>query len=100
MKKILLAVLLLNAYSCKKSTERVSSLEAKVLDLGSPSVDGCGWGIRVGDDIYSPINLSENYKEDNKAVLIEFEVLQEKYTCGFQGTNQYTKIKILSIKNG
>lgn len=91
MKKILLAVLLLNAYSCKKSTERVSFLEAKVLDLGSPSVDGCGWGIRVGDDIYSPINLSENYKEDNKAVLIEFEVLQKNIHVVFKAQTNTLK---------
>jgi hypothetical protein len=75
-------------------------LDAVILDLGSPAVDGCGFVLEIGDKIYYPINLEEKYQIGGKTVKVRYSVLEEIHPCGFPHSEiKYQKINIKKIKD-
>lgn len=75
-------------------------LNAVILDLGSPAVDGCGFVLEIGDQIYYPVNLAEKYQIDGKVVKVRYSVLEEKYTCGFPHSEiRYQKVNIKEMRD-
>jgi hypothetical protein len=72
-------------------------IEAIVVDLGSPAVDGCGWAINIDNITYIPDNLDEQYKQNRLKVMIVYENTSQIYQCpGFSEIN-YDKIIIKQI---
>lgn len=68
MKKTILqtaAILLImaSAFTCAK--EKEEWVEAIILDLGDPSVDGCGWAIKINNIINIPEYLGEELNKMN-----------------------------------
>lgn len=94
---VFLTLLSINS-SCKKEKEKLVFYEGIIRDYGSPSVDGCGWMIKIDGIDYMPVNLSERYRNNGRAVILAFKVINEKYECGFPARRDYEKIKILKIK--
>jgi len=75
--------------------------EAEIVYTGAPEVDGCGWMIRVGDKLYHPDNLADQFKTENLPVLINYLDTREIFRCGRGGVS-YQTIRILrmeSLKN-
>ncbi|WP_069661292.1 hypothetical protein [Arcticibacter eurypsychrophilus] len=95
---LILAAFFLMSNGCKKGNSDVIKTEAIVKDLGSPATDGCGWVITVGDVTYKPIILDDKYQNDLQAVIIEYELTGEKYSCPFSSGPNYDKIRIKTIK--
>lgn len=92
MKKKIYAATLLVAFStitfiaCKKNDQYAAvTTDAVVLNSGAPAADGCGWIIRipVTDSIYSPVNLTNEYKVNNLKVRIKYKPLTTKFSCGW-----------------
>jgi hypothetical protein len=103
MKKILsfAAILLImaSAFTCGKENEKIKWVEAVILDLGDPSVDGCGWAIEINNIINIPEYLDEEYKQNELKVMIVYENTSQIYQCpGFSGM-KYNKISIKQINN-
>lgn len=100
----LLAALLLftlTLFSCEEELTvcpvETEPKEALLRFTGSPALDGCGWLIEVSSKTYSPTNLpTEFQKEEEQRVLITYELLNEKFSCGF-GNTQFNKIRITRI---
>lgn len=74
-------------------------VDAVVLDLGSPAVDGCGFVLEIEGDIYYPVNLDEKYQVDKKAVKVRYSLLEGMHTCGFPDSEiKYQKVNITEIR--
>lgn len=82
--------------ACDKEEHLV---DAVVLDLGSPAVDGCGFVLEIEGDIYYPVNLEEKYQVDEKAVKVRYSLLEGMHTCGFPDSEiKYQKVNITEIR--
>src|SRR5690554_5782310 len=93
-------ILIVMNIGCDKQEEPGEWLDAIVLDLGSPSVDGCGFLIEIEQKIYYPINLAEKHHIDKKHVKVRYNALEGMYTCGFpHSNNKFPRIEIIDIKN-
>ena len=86
------------AVSCdKKSDPNLQSANGLVLNYGNPEVDGCGWVIQVDTVVYSPVNLNTNFQQGNLKVIVDYQILNTYFSCGWR-TPGYRQIKITSIK--
>ena len=72
--------------------------DAEIVYSGPPEVDGCGWLMQVGDQLYHPENLPDNFKTDGLPVLIDYIVTREIFRCGRGGVS-YKTIRILRIES-
>ena len=92
MKRIALIFSIIFLISCSKE----KSVNGIVRDYGPIEVDGCGWVIQVGNDIFHPVNLDDQYKVDSLEIQFDFKKLGSEFYCGLLPT-PYEEIKILSI---
>ena len=78
-------LLLLAVAGCKDDgcVEEPEILSAQNVSIGysDPAVDGCGWTIMIGEEIYAPVNLSEEYQVDNAKANITYEKLSTSKPC-------------------
>ena len=94
MKKIALFVsILFLFFSCNKE----KGVSGTVRDYGPVAVDGCGWVIQVGDEIFHPTNIDTQYQVDNLKIKFDYKHLGTDFYCGLLPTI-YEEIEILSIK--
>ena len=95
---ILMLIAGLMAVSCDKKNEpTLESVNGLVLNYGDPAADGCGWVIQVDKVIYSPVNLNTNFQKDSLKVVVDYQLLNSYFACGWR-TPGYRQIKITSIK--
>jgi len=40
------------------SCDKNDFVDATIYDYGEPALDGCGWVVEVGNEIYKPTNLA------------------------------------------
>lgn len=77
-----------------------STNNARVVWLGEPAVDGCGWVIQLekdGQEInYRADELAEAFREDSLEVEITYRITNEESICGLGGT--IPVIELLEIK--
>ena len=85
----LLSILL---FSCSKDYET-----GTVKDYGAQALDGCGWVIEIGSEVYSPTNLATQYQQDGLSIELEYKELNSMYTCGLLPTS-YPEIEIKDVK--
>jgi hypothetical protein len=71
--------------------------EAEIVYYGAPEVDGCGWLVKMGEQVVHPENLDDNFKTENLPVLINYVQTREIFRCG-RGGISYKTIRILSIE--
>lgn len=89
-------IILLNGGCSKEMQDQWT--DAIVLDMGSPAVDGCGFVLKINNDIYYPINLGESFQVDNKEVKIQYNTLNEMHSCGFPHAElKYQKVTLTDI---
>jgi hypothetical protein len=84
--------------SCGKEDENTKWVEAIILDLGEPSVDGCGWAVKINDTVHFPEYLEEDYKQNELKVMIVYENTSQFYNCPGWSSMAYNKIIINQIK--
>lgn len=98
----LCGIIILTAFSCGKNENRLPSqkqnVSGMVLYYGEPSVDGCGWLIKIDSVIYSPITLDPTFKKDSLKVILDYDILNSTWNCGWR-ISGYTQIEIKKIKN-
>lgn len=97
-------IMVLSIYGACQKDEGIDQddlwVNAVILDFGSPAVDGCGFVIRIEDQIYYPVNLEEKYQIDGKNVKVQFNILEEMHTCGFPHSGvTFQKVNIRKIRN-
>jgi hypothetical protein len=92
MKKFMfLMACLATLQACNIGYDKTS---ATIYDYGNPEVDGCGWVIQVGDEIYAPEELDEAFKIDGLEVEITYKKLKENAPCGWiPDAHPYIRIK-------
>lgn len=75
------------------------TVDATVIDAGSPAADGCGWLIEIDgtNNSYSPTNLPDIYKTANLKVHISYKILSTKFQCGMVATNAFPQIQLDAI---
>ena len=95
---ILALVVISMGNSCKKDIHDISFKEGTILDGGPQAADGCGWLIRVDSISYSPVNLQDDLRKHGQKIRIRFEILDEKFDCGYRYQTSYSKMKILQIR--
>ena len=75
--------------------------EARILDLGNPVVDGCGWVIQfeVNGNLenHRADSLSTDFQQNDLQVNIEYKETTEESVCGLAG--MIPIIELLSIEN-
>ncbi|MFZ5986710.1 MAG: hypothetical protein ACOYWZ_06260 [Bacillota bacterium] len=104
MKKLkLLSIFLLAPFymgllsaGCEKDDIIIENSHGIVLYYGNPSVDGCGWMIKIDTLLYSPINLDSVYQKDSTKVLLDYKILTSIWNCGWRQPG-YQQIEILKI---
>jgi len=83
-------------------SDGVCSIEttARILDLGDPAVDGCGWVIQFEVDgnleNHRADSLSTNFLQNDLEVKIEYKTTIEESVCGLAG--MIPIIEIISIE--
>jgi hypothetical protein len=102
MKKTLsfaaILLILTSAFTCGKEDEKIKWVEAVILDLGDPSVDGCGWAVKINNTINIPEYLDEQYKQNELKAMIVYEETTQIYQCPGFSDVKYNKIIITQIK--
>ena len=88
-------------FSCRKAENKLPSqnfnVQGTVLFFGEPEVDGCGWMIKVDDELFSPVSLDPVFKKDNLKVIIDYNILNSTWNCGWRVPG-YFQIDIRNIK--
>ena len=92
MKYLVLFVALI-AISCDKD----DFVSATVYDYGDPALDGCGWVVEVGNEIYKPTNLAPELQKDRLVIQIDFDKLNSRANCGLM-PDAYQEIEINKTK--
>lgn len=101
--KYLVLLLVVIGLSCKKGNNCEDQLPhnlevlATVIDGGSPTWDGCGWLLQVGDKRYRPVLLETSFQENLLQVEVRYRVKGTDYRCG-RGGQPIPEIEIVSIK--
>ncbi len=70
-----------------------------IIDKGDPSLDGCGYFIKINKVLYKPINLPKEYchKGLKVKVKVKYNILQKKgFNCHWD-IKKYNQIKIIKI---
>ena len=70
---------------------------ARVVNMGAPEADGCGWMIRIGDEYFYPVNLEDEYRVENLPVIILYTYDPVEFRCG-RGGIRYQSIRISVIE--
>jgi hypothetical protein len=98
----LTGVIVIISLGCRKEKDTASALRVNakglVLFAGDPSVDGCGWLIQIDTINYSPIILDSEFKKDSLHILVDYELLNSKFRCGWRepGLSQIEIKKIIN----
>ncbi len=86
--------------SCSESISE-SDLRARVVFTGSEAADGCGWLLKISEELtYKPEQLEDEFKVDGTEVRISFRILDSSFSCGFPSPNSpsFQKIRLRRIE--
>lgn len=85
--KVLLVASAVLAFGCNKKSSN-NLIDASVVDLGNPAVDGCGWWLKLDNgNQYYPDNLEDKYKKSGLKLEISYKLLNEANKCNFGFVN-------------
>ena len=94
MKTKLLLLAALGLASCSQ----YDTTNATVYDYGPVEVDGCGWVVQVGNEVFKPSEeLPTAFQVDSLEVEIKYKELETKAQCGLQ-PDAFKEIDIKSIE--
>ncbi len=102
MKKLLIAFVLLIfvSISCKKSDRLTAeNVPATINFTGAIAADGCGFLIKIDGSgtSYHADNLPVDFQKDKLQVIVSYQLLNTKYSCGLI-SNNISVIKIDAIR--
>lgn len=84
--------------ACRKNDE-LGWVNATVVDLGDPEVDGCGIKIEIENVLYAPTEYDDQLFKDKQKIKIKYILLDDYYPCGFSTMEKmFQKIEIIKIK--
>lgn len=96
----LCGIIVISAFGCSKtkitSPER-QDVSGMILYMGDPAVDGCGWLIKIDTMLYSPITLGSSFQKDSLKVILDYELLNSTWNCGWRIPG-YFQINIKNIQ--
>jgi hypothetical protein len=79
--------------------ERPQTVNATIEWSGDPALDGLGWVIHTSDGaVEVPDNLSEEFKQDQMAVVVSYQRTDKRVPCRCAEPKYY--VHILSIERG
>ena len=83
MKKLLLLLILAGSVSMigLESCSKTAYIEAIVTADGDENVDGCGWLLNIGGNLFYPVGLRNEDKVDGKRIEIQYTVSAVPHTC-------------------
>ncbi|QKJ31197.1 hypothetical protein HQ865_16015 [Mucilaginibacter mali] len=88
--------------NCKKSDKadpnHLVKVEATVYNSGVVAADGCDWTIKVGDVSYHPDNLGNDFKVDAQKVIIDAQIMDQKFICGWSAQLSYLRLNSIVKK--
>lgn len=94
---LIIALLIVFAFSLCKKDDGILTAEAKIYNSGSVAVDGCDWLLRVDTTKeYHAINLTNEFKEPGLKVIIRYRLLNTKFLCGWG--KGLTEVELIDIK--
>jgi len=95
---LILIIGIYTANSCKKEEVNIFNnfVFATIINSGAVEVDGCGWLVCIDSVNYHPINLPDNFKQNDLAVKILYHEDSTMYFCGL-GAMQIPSIYIEEI---
>lgn len=91
---LLSGIIIFTSFSCDENDDFIKG-DGIIIDAGNPAVDGCGWLIEISNETYKPIELDEQFQENNLEVTLEYKVLDSERSCGWL----LEKYKEINIKN-
>jgi hypothetical protein len=95
---LLLCFILLTAINCHSDNNDDNLVQGLVIDLGDPSVDGCGWGIKIDIKVFKPLELPVEFQNDSLPVRLQYTLLEDSINCGLLLQQVYPQIKIIKIQ--
>lgn len=84
MKKLFMpvvAIILFSATSCKKEKAECNTT-AIIRYTGAVPVDGCDWVAVINGQMFHPVNLSDNAKQDSLQVQVNYVLTGDSFYCG------------------
>ncbi len=82
---------------CNDEELNFKNMGGLVLYNGNPSVDGCGWIVKIDTNEYSPINLDSKFQKDSLEVVLKYDTLCSSWNCGWRMSG-YQEIDIKEIE--
>src|SRR5690349_14303586 len=84
---------------CKEDRISSGKNDGIVSWKGLVAADGCDWLIEIGNDLYHPDNLPEDFKVDGLKVKINYSVKppSDNFHCSMNPSTFYRTIHIKSI---
>ena len=79
------------------SCDKNDFVDATIYDYGEPALDGWGWVVEVGNEIYKPTNLAPELQKDRLVIQMDFDKLNSRANCGLI-PDAYQEIKINKTK--
>ena len=96
---LLLCFILFIALNCHcDNNDNDNLIQGLVIDLGDPSVDGCGWGIKIDIKVFKPLELPVEFHHDSLPVLLQYTLMGDSTNCGLLLQQVYPQIKISKIQ--
>jgi hypothetical protein len=89
---ILIAGIMVTGLGACKKEAQMCKTPARVVYEGPPETDGCDWVIISGRSFFHPQNLSEEFKQNNLKVNMEWTVTGDTFRCSWTG-----KLPIINI---
>lgn len=77
----IVAILLLTSTSCKKDKTECNTT-AIIRYTGAVPVDGCDWVAVINGQMFHPVNLSDNAKQDSLQVQVNYVLTGDSFYCG------------------
>lgn len=85
-------------YGCKDNEDaNVKYQEGILINYGDPALDGCGWKLKIGEDLYKPVELDKQFCKDSLKVYVDFTIISPTSNCAWNTINHPT-IEISHIK--
>jgi hypothetical protein len=77
---IVIVLLCTGFYACKKKSDNLVA-DALIVDGGDPVTFGCGWLIKIGNELKYDNDLPVNFRQDSLPVKLSYKELGTQYTC-------------------
>jgi hypothetical protein len=82
LKCLFITGLLFGSISCKKDKQTFEA-SGTLEYTGDVAYDGCDWLIKINSEYYHPENLTEENKLNHAKISVSYQLLSNRFHCGF-----------------